>query len=179
MAWPGIEAARDTRPERDWLGYGLGPQLQGAGAKVDKAQSKHIRPCIVHGHQPRSFCGRATRMPMSKGSGCDVGAGGVVAATCNHTTTGTGCAFRAIRQIRHNRVNNQTNQSVSECAKVGTKIAIVGVDNFFSLGKMAWRSIGPKSMGTWHGLSLTTQKTSIQAEAHELNGEGPSSSSSS
>ena len=112
--------------------------------------------------------GRATRMPMSKSSGCDVGAGGVVAATCNHTTTGTGCAFRAIRQIRHNRVNNQTNQSVSECAKVGTKIAIVGVNNFFSLGKMAWRSIGPKSMGTWHGLSLTTQKTLFRSKLNHF-----------
>ena len=87
----------------------------------------------------RSFCGRVGRTPVPKCSGCNVGAGGVVAATCTHITAGTGCAFRAIRQIRHNRANNQTNQSVSECVRVGTKIAIVGVNNYFSHAKMALR----------------------------------------
>ena len=54
-------------------------------------------------------------------------------------------ASRAIRQIRHNRVNNQTNQSVSECARVGTKIAIVEVNNYFSHEETALRQIGAKS----------------------------------
>ena len=85
------------------------------------------------------FCGSAARTPVPKCSGCIVGADGVVAATCAHTTTCTGCALRATRQTRHNKANNQTNQSVLKCAKVGTKVAIVEVNKYFSHDKMALR----------------------------------------